>query len=321
MTLYRAVKDLWNDDRESMSQGWAKAARKAELSVETAGKKFNEWEPLRFYVALGNLGSKTKRVFSLRFNGQQVARLEVDVTASDAKPELVVTQKNAETNLCYFKIDSPPGRFEWRGKEAARFRASFKELVSSQRGFRVRFPEHAIESKILKEMERRSGATKFAGTLKNIRHCGYTKYDYPFQTPVPISANKGKPGERKGNMDILARRGPGRLAIWELKAPGEIQHVVQQVYIYSVVTALMLRGRGGLDWWRIFGFGSDLPKVLKIEAVVVVTKDQREAVAEQAKELLAHDLLVLAKERTELSLGAAFYDPKTLAIEYTPLPG
>ena len=61
----------------------------------------------------------------------------------------------------------------------------------------------------------------------------------------------------------------------ELKRPGQFQHALDQVYVYTVTLALMLRGNGGIDWYRVFGFTAPLPKQLELEAVVAVTPDQR----------------------------------------------
>ena len=248
---------------------------------------------------------------SLRYEGQEVAT----VTVGD-EPTLRVSKKQAARNLNYFGIDNPPGTFAWNGKDAATFRKAFKKAIG---GKAPKSEERKVEARILKQLEVRVGATKFAGTLRNVRHCGLTKHEYPLQIPVPISANTGLPKSSRGNIDILARRGgPRRLSVWELKRPGAFADALAQAYIYAVTLVLMLRGKQGDVWYRNFCFNQPVPAKLHIEAVAVVTADQAGKLAKARAELAACPLDLIA-ESARISLHVAYYDPKDLKIRWVEL--
>lgn len=316
MGLYQQTKALWTPQAEQRSARWAAAALQGLEAVEAAGEKFREWRPLRFYVALGTRATGARAIFSVRFFGQEVA--QVEVTQS---PALVVSARHATANQKYFGLATPAGSYPWNGREATAFRKAFRVLADSQGPIKPRSTEHVFESRLLEEMESTVAEEKFAGTFADVRHVGLTRHEYPFQCPVPISASAGMPAGRIGHVDVLARRGLGkpRLSVWELKAPGQLQRVVAQAYIYSVEFALMLRGQGGADWWRLFGFSGKLPAKLEFEAVAAVTVDKVEGVRAQAVQLMADEPLVLADERVTLRLFVACYDEETMALDFRPL--
>jgi hypothetical protein len=309
MNLYDQTKGLWGTEAQALSARWVKCLTDALPNIKAASRRFHEWKPLRFYLSVTN-ALKPQVEFSLRFRGQEVATL----TVPGNDPQLKFNALHRERNQRYFGVVTSAGTVSWVGPEAAQFRKAFKTLVSTKGG-RVHSPEHEIESRILQDME--GGPSRFAGTLDQIQPVGLG--GFPFQCPVPISASGGKPRAKRGNLDIVARRRWGArtiLSIWELKAPHKITGAVEQVYIYAIVLALMLRGPNGDLWYRLFGFKGDVPQDLTIEAVVALTADQRRA-AERAviRLLAAKNPLHLADEGATIELSAAFYDPANLAID------
>lgn len=310
MNLYDQTRGLWDGPTRALSSRWVDCLTAALPRITAASKTFNEWKPLRFYLSVTN-ALKPSVVFSLRFRGQEVATL----VATDRERQLRFSAAHRKNNLTYFDVATSAASMEWVSAEATKFRKAFRTLASS-RGGRVHSPEHEIESRIIEHME--GGPSRFEGTLDQIQPVGLG--GFPFQCPVPISGSGGKPRLKRGSLDIVARRRWGartNLSIWELKAPGKFTAAVNQVYIYAVVVALMLRGPNGDDWYRLFGFrdGTVVPSGLTLEAVVAVTADQRGAVERAVKKLLAAgNPLQLADEGTTIQLSAAFYDSTTLAI-------
>jgi hypothetical protein len=135
----------------------------------------------------------------------------------------------------------------------------------------------------------------------------------PFQVPVPFSASRGKPEfspTAHGNIDILGRRrgtdGRVRLAVWELKRPGRIDHAVVQSFIYAVTLRYILRSASGPAWFEIFGFTPPLPGRLEIESVVMVSEDMCGKYKDQMQDLLACNATTIDQDR--ITFGAAFYD-------------
>jgi hypothetical protein len=318
MNLYEETKRLWTPERAQVADRWGREVEQGLPMLVKASKEFNEPKPLRFYITVGNVskaGKGGKPTLSLRFQGQEVAT----VTVSHS-PALIVTKNHERTNLKHFGVATIAGKCRWRSAPAARFRAAFRK--ANNLGV-PKSEEHQLEARILKALEERRGEPKFAGTLRNVRHCGLTKHEYPLQVPVHISGNTGTPVATRGNIDILARRGLGRgtyLSVWELKRPGEIQHALAQAYIYAVSIILMLRGHQGDTWYRNFQFKSPVPSSsLHVEAVTVLTEDQAPKLKAAHARLIKESPLLLPAEQARISLHAAYYDPKSLAIEWIEL--
>jgi len=317
MNLYEETKRLWTPERAELADRWGREVEHGLSALGKASEKFNEPRPFRFYVAVGSVsksGKGGKPTFSLRYLGQEVAT----VTVGD-EPLLKVSAEHERTNRDYFEIATPAGKCAWRSAAATRFRAAFRKATSP--GV-PKSEEHKLEAQILKELEKEDGKTKFAGTLRNVRHCGLTRHEYPLQVPVPISGSSGAPKATRGNIDILARRGVGRgtfLSVWELKRPGEIQAALAQAYIYAVSVILMLRGKQGAAWYRNFQFTGSIPKNLHVEAVAVLTEDQAAELKTAHAQLIKESPLELPAELARISLHAAFYDPKRLSIRWEEL--
>lgn len=317
MNLYELTKELWTDTAASRADALVARIAAATPVVESASRRFREWKPLRFYLSIAGVGGRSGRsgpTFSVRFSGQEVAVLTVA-----PHPMLTVKEKHVRSNRQFgLETEKYKGCMEWNGKKAREFRRLFESFEHVQaRSKRLR--EHALESRIIKEMENSDDrATKFAGTLANIQPvelCGF-----PFQCPLPISASSGVPKASDGHIDILTRRGHGRgvrLGVWELKRPGRLkrpERVLEQAYIYTVTLALMLRRNR--EWYRVFGFKGEVPNPLRLETVVVASAENRARLRSVVADFLTKAPLVL-ESAVHVSLHAAYYtvDPLTVSFE------
>jgi len=274
LNLYEETKNLWDENKcYTNSDRWAKELNQARPSIIKAKKNFHQWNPLRVSTNLSR-ARKPIPTFSLRFHGQEVGELYY---LSSVK--LVVTKTIAKHNNDYFDINTPAGQYSWDSDYAKSFRRNFKSLNSPDRLFRAKSPEAFVHACIWEQMA--------SSTKGGYYHCvPVTIGNVPFQCPVPLSASDGKPKNtpRSGNLDILARRGfPGSShpAIWELKKPGECGNALQQVYIYGVQLALMLRAKEGLLWYRNMEFNGNIPKALTIDLILALEHGCEKRLAKQ----------------------------------------
>ena len=260
------------------------------------------------YVRAGNGTKKNSFSFSLRFLGQEVASL----TVRGVHVYLNISAKTGRTNNRFFKtLIMPAGRYDWRGKEAQYFRRYFQNAVKRE-SVGLHSPEHGLESRIIKEMLNKS-RSKFGGEFSGIQPV--TLSGFPAQFPVPISGSSGVPKATNGHIDILARRRTGRvcLSVWELKAPGKYKNTLRQVYIYAVTVLKMLRDPElGQEWYKVFGFSGKIPAALCVEAVVVVTEDQRKRME---REKAQYDLIKQIGNDS-IDFFAAYYNEDTLEIKF-----
>jgi hypothetical protein len=278
-----------------------------------ATKLFNEWKPLDVYTCVADATkSKVTIAFSLRYCGQEVARL----STSNQSVSLIVSEKTAKKSATNFGVPSDLyGEWDWRSAEASEFRRRFREALPPAK---LRRGEKQIEAAIIREML--GDSTKFSGTLKDISPVQFV--GCPFQFPVPMSANEGYPEGKKGNMDILARRGRGaanRLSVWELKAPGKerSQSPLEQAYIYSVTLLKMLRSSCGATWYRdVLGYERSLPEKISVESVAVVSPsnaDNREKFLEDFAAFKKNNCWTVGND--EIVPLVVFYQPDTLSVE------
>jgi hypothetical protein len=190
--------------------------------------------------------------------------------------------------------------YDWNSKEASKFRKEFSNPSKKN----PHSPEHWVESRFLEEMRTNDG-TKFGGTFRNIQPV--LLHGCPFQCPVPIGASNGWPKQSpRANIDILARTSGRRLAVWELKRPGATAHSLDQVYIYAVTLAKMLRSASGNKWYQLFGFKGKVPDSLTLDAVVAVSTNQKNAIQNSLIKFTSP--LELPIEQTKIRLHAAYYD-------------
>lgn len=319
MGLYEDVDDLWTQNQpaiDNMMKGWIEQARKERAIADR--KTFHQWEPLRIYTSFTRMRSGE---FSVRFHGQEVATIKV---LKNDNPYLYVDEKTNAANREYFKngynFPFNPDGYPWTGKDAKEFRMFFKQLKLDT--FKVKTPEHEVETNIIKEMSRKT-SKKFGGNLIGIQPV--VLGGMPCQFPLPISGSSGYPKFSRGNIDILARRrgndGKVRLSIWELKKPGTLAHVEKQVYIYSLVLQRMLRSSCGADWYKTFRFSRALPKSLEFESVIVVSpksKKQELLLEQRIRELKHNERMTIESDgsdfRDTIGLHVLYYDGKTHEI-------
>lgn len=202
-TLFEQVNALWTDAHDTQTGIWATALAARKAQIEAATQRFNEWAPLYVYTCVSQV-MRSSVGFSLRFEGQEVAVLDV----REHQVLLRVISTTAKNNAKWFGIDLE-GEWDWQGPDAAAFRRAFKNLPPQQQG---KSAEKRVEAEFLRQMV--GDSSKFDGTLKYITPVRFA--GCPFQFPVPISGNKGYPENGKdgktgkGNIDILARRGAVR---------------------------------------------------------------------------------------------------------------
>jgi hypothetical protein len=231
---------------------------------------FREWAPL--YVYMNVAEAKSRMVFSLRYQGQDVARLKVG-----PKKITLSTQgfngKNKRDFQCPVELD----QVEWRSKIAREFRRHFsmhpKRTASSGKGNE----EHRIESMLLTEFSKKKSIAKLFRNIQPVRLAGITR----FQMPTPLSASSIN-GRRYsaaggGGIDILSRTGSGkgtRLCVMEVKDENKAKEPAAKAIIQGLVYATfireLLRSECGSEWWKIFGYKGKLPQQLKINVACVM---------------------------------------------------
>lgn len=246
--------------------------------LKEAAKKFHNWKPFGVYLNL----SQTKDgsdvfVFSLRYIGQEVADLKVNLKDCTV---LIDTTKYDKHNKDYFDCTIRLKDVEWsRSLSAKVFRKHFAGLDMSK--ISTRSKEHEYESLLLTEFNK-TQKTQFKG-IKPIR---IIKARFPMKTPLLASDKNGvkiekRPGQG-GGIDLFTRTrvdGQVRLNVMELKdeysnsEPPE--KVIRQAIKYAVFIQQLLRSQSGSVWWKLFGFSKSLPEKLIINATCVMPSNKK----------------------------------------------
>lgn len=294
--LYTETKDIWTKSNLALlSVRWAQdfARAKAEAINLT---RFNNWKPLKIFTSLSN-ARKSVPVFSVRYQGQEVAEL-----IADDKILLNIKNGHEQNNKKCFGVATQAQTLEW--KKASDFRKIFIELDRSpQRPLKMKSDEAWLQSIIFESMAK-SGDSGYHACQPVV-----FADRFPLQCPVPISANSGFPKDKKGNLDILARRGLGGThpAIWELKRPSVCGTAFEQAYIYGVTLVLMLRAEGGDLWYKNMGFSRTLGKSkLTIDTIVTITKDKESQLMSHIKRFASP--LKLGNENAVIRPFVAYYE-------------
>lgn len=234
-------------------------------------------KPFKLYMPISKA---MKSVFNLRICGQDVADLKINTHNKVS----IRFNKNA-THIFALMPDEDKEYFEnlkeefypWKGKEARRFRRIFKEFSSEKLCGQ---PEHKLESYLLDNYLQKSSQGK---VILNIQPITMLEGSGFFQMPTPLKASNAKDGsieyaaEKGGGIDILARIGSGRnthLAIIELKDKYEKneppEKAICQAIAYATFIRELLHSKSGEKWWSFFGFSGDLPKSLKLFAIIAM---------------------------------------------------
>lgn len=299
MNLYPEIVKVWEEGNCNIKVGlWATSLEACLDEVKKKRNNFHQSGRIMVYISYSMATARTP-TFSLRFLGQEVGKLLS--SKENEMTRLQVTNQHVVNTMNSFDIQLTAGKSKWTSMQARGFRKSFNNLKKST----PHSTEHWVESRFLQEMMKRAGINKFGGTFKNIQPVLLS--GCPFQCPVPIGASEGKPMlSPRANVDILARLPGGRLSVWELKRPGVAAHSLDQVYIYAVTLAKMLRSGSGEKWFRFFGFTRKIPKIIKIDAFIAVSSDQRKAIQNRIKNFVSP--LLLPIEQAEIRLFAAYYE-------------
>ena len=263
-------------------------------SIKANFRRLNQWTPLKFYLNVTN-AKKSKKItrFEARYLGQTVAELTSSINGVTISTKPSKERDFEKNNLRDFGCNISLREAAWSGKEAAGFRAFFKnrEPVRNNAPDNKGNEEHRIESLLL---------TAFAQDkqkpLPNIKPITIGGFRFPM--PTPISASKhGKTSYAKqfgGGIDIFARTGTGGratyLCVIEVKDennPAEPpSHAIQQAIKYSVFIRELLRSSAGADWWKLFGFGGAIPIKLLIHAVCAMPDDKNADVSFAGQNLM-----------------------------------
>ena len=258
-------------------------------TIKKMRKAFRLRAPIYSYLTISKAmnADATKATFDLRYQGQSIADLVVSAKpgekAQGYEVALQINQGKAKTSLRDFGFtmaENASGKPVWSLKDAAKFRAHFKkeEPVRTDAGNKKN-REHRFESEILTDMRKKSADGKILCNMQPVLLCGER-----FQMPTPLSASDArkdniKYAKKGGGIDILARAGHGgntNLCIIEVKDQNESkeppQAAMKQAVAYAAFIWRLLRADEQLarKWWKMFGFGRDIPAQLTLFAVVAM---------------------------------------------------
>jgi len=226
--------------------------------IKKRKKNFREWAPLNVYMNIAEAAKAAPGAFNLRYNGQSVA----DLKLKGGNLILNVGRRYQENTKTHFGLEfKKSSEFHWRSPEAAQFRKLFPKRAVCGKS-----PEHALESRLLDELEKTSKTSKDE-LLHYIQPVKIAKTVCRFQMPTPLKASGSAglkySGGKGGGIDLLARLGAGRrtsLCIMELKPKAEPPvKVMSQALAYAVFIQELLASEGGPAWFHIFGLKKTTP--------------------------------------------------------------
>lgn len=281
----KKVKKLLNNDQEWENRyaGYIDILSNNSEIIKNARKKFNVPSQFTLHMSVSKATEGTKNCvkFDLRYHGHNIACVKVNKETVEIK-----AIKNNDISSVLNKVarvdeDKLEGKSNWN--EASEFRrryAKLEELISSNEAKLTKNKEHELESELLKNFSKKSSDGKY---ICNIQPVTMLIESLFFQMPTPLKASNAKSGiieyaaENGGGIDILARIGSGRnthLAIIELKDKYEKneppEKAICQAIAYATFIRELLRSEFGEKWWRVFGFGGDVPKSLKLFAIIAM---------------------------------------------------
>jgi hypothetical protein len=305
--LLEDVKRLWLEHQSELERricGWVKDIEDNRSFISRARSAFREWEPFMVYINFTKAKKGGSAVFSLRFNGQEVAQIKVN---KNLEVQLRVEKEtHAKRNSKYFGWKDKPFKAMWDSQEAKEFRDFFREIVKGGRKTKTHSEEHKVETSLIREMK-----TNPSG----IQPVMFERCPFQMSTPIPGSTGKPKISKRGGgNMDIVARRRDRgsriRISVWELKKPSisgsDIVKAMKQAIIYASTLRMMLRSRCGEDWYKLLGFNKSIPLHLKIEAVIALSSHDRSNCEKQIENI--REELPLSIDEDSIIPCIAFYD-------------
>lgn len=207
---------------------------------------------INFSTALKNCTNKTTAKYFLRYQGQNVA--DIEVTKKDSK----VTFTTYNTNDSNFGYSTNVKKSDWIsdvGKEFRNFFATYKRRIDNGR----RNEEHRIQNLLFRELSKKIGKDKQLKYIQPVKlqNC-FFEMPTPFKASDHTHTYRGKNG---GGVDILAcvRHGNStRLGVIEVKdetKPNEnIELVINQAVTYACFIRELLRSKSGDKWQKLFGY-------------------------------------------------------------------
>ena len=312
------VSELLDENKEWIQryEGYLKAIDNRAPIYKIAGQKFQSQPNLHRYLSITKVKNKTtsrRAFYDLRYKGQSVAEMCVHIA-----DESVFINPHTQKNSKYYEdypslLKAVSKKIPWLEKEAQCFRKYFASCPKRTNGKNF---EHNLESQWLKQLSLRKSAGKHLINIQPIRLLGEH-----FQMPTPLGACKAKDGADKinpskhhgGGIDILARHGAGkgtRLTVIELKdeyAKNEPpEKAIAQAIAYATFLGILLRTpeANPNQWWKLFGFNSDVPKKLKIKAVIAMPDN------ENAKTWFAKKTMCLKNPGDSLELHYIYFKVK-----------
>ena len=262
--------DKWIDRYDN----YADLMLKYEENKRELGKKFREWEPLKFYLNVTNAKKNVNSLtISVRYLGQEVANIKVDDSGVYIYTDVTkTTNKNNKKNFeCDIELNKS-SHIKWNSLEAKKFREHFKNR--DRNDLDKRNEEHRIESELLTEFLKASSKDKMLCGIQPVTFAGFR-----FSMPTAITASKeiklgGKNGSSGGNIDILARTTGKKITVIELKDENkpqeDINKVLEQATAYAVFILKLLHSKSGEKWYKIFGFSGSMPKKITIRVSVAM---------------------------------------------------
>jgi len=232
--------------------------------------RFHEWAPLYLYMNVTQ--AKSQMEFSLRYLGQDVAKLKVTTDKITISTKGFI-EKNKRDFDCDIKLEDS----EWKSVNAANFRRHFSNYSKRTRNSGKENEEHRIESLLLTGFSKKSSIDKILCNIQPVKIAGIAR----FQMPTPLGAsdiNKLKySGSGGGGIDIICRFGKAnttKLCIMELKDENNSKEppvkVIQQSLAYATFIRELLRSNSGQEWWKIFGFNGKLPDHLELYVACIM---------------------------------------------------
>ena len=247
--------------------------------IINARKKVNVPSQFTLHMSVSKATEVTKNVvkFDLRYHGHNIGCLKINketVELTPVKNKDIISAIN-KAGIVY--KDELNETINWN--KASVFRRIYADLENNNVKL-TKNKEHELESKLLKNFSKKSSDGKSICYIKPVT---MLKESLFFQMPTPLKASDAKSGnidysaENGGGIDILARIGRGKnthLAIIELKDKYEKneppEKAICQAIAYATFIRKLLRSKSGKKWWRFFGFGGDIPKSLKLFAIIAM---------------------------------------------------
>jgi hypothetical protein len=253
---------------EERYAAYAKSLSVNENDYRDSRKKFQVNSPLYVYTNITQ--AKGTCEYDLRFAGQSVATIKV------VRGKVFISTKNKDkSNKKFFEFTTPLHNTDWNSPDANKFRKHFKNCEKNGKS-----PEHQVENRLLAEFRKKLRADD--KKLCNIQPV--TLFGQFFQMPTPFTASGTEikySKEKGGGIDILSRikhlDNKPNLCVMELKDENKAAEspakVMKQAVAYATFIAQLLRSKSGNEWYRLFGFNSNVPENLTIDVAIVMPAD------------------------------------------------